>query len=66
MRILRLADVPVVVRIRRRGEVTVVVPADTTICDVLAAARLVLSCDELAELVTAMTDPHQMAATRRH
>jgi archaeosine-15-forming tRNA-guanine transglycosylase len=65
MRILRLAVVPVVVRIRRRDEVTVVVPADTTSCDVLAAARLVLSGDEFAELETAIADPQQMATTQR-
>ncbi len=54
MRIIRLADIPVIVRIRRPDKVTVVVPSNTPTNDVLAAASLVLSGDEFAEFETAM------------
>jgi hypothetical protein len=53
MRIVRLAAIPVVVRIRRRDEVTVVVPSNLSTYDVLAVARLVLSGEEFAELAAA-------------
>jgi hypothetical protein len=62
MRIIRLADVPVILRIRRRDEVTVVVPAGTPTDDVLAAAGLVLSGEEFAELKAAMVDLHLIGA----
>jgi hypothetical protein len=66
MRIVRLADIPVIVRIRRRDEVTVVVPSNTPVDDVLAAACLVLSGDEFAELEATMADACQTAATPGH
>jgi hypothetical protein len=67
MRIVRLADMPVIVRIRRRDEVTVVVPSTTPAYDVLAAAGLVLSHDEFAELEAEMGQtPDQIAPTHRY
>jgi hypothetical protein len=66
MRIMRLANIPVVVRIRSRDDVTVVVPSNISAHDVLAVASLVLSGDEFAELERAMPDSHQMAATHGH
>jgi hypothetical protein len=64
MRIIRLANMPAIVRIRRRAEVMVVVPAHTSTPDVLTAAGLVLSTDEFAELQAAMAEQH--AATDPH
>jgi len=62
MRIIRLADIPAVVRIRRRDEVTVVVPTHTSRNDILAAAGLVLSRQEFAELEAAMADRRPVGA----
>ena len=62
MRILRLADTPAVVRIRRHDQVTVVVPTGTPTDDVLAAAGLVLTDEEFAELKAAMAEPRPVAA----
>jgi hypothetical protein len=63
MRIVRLAEIPVIVRIRRRDEVTLVVPSDTPADDVLAVACLVLTGDEFAELEANVADAYQSAAT---
>jgi hypothetical protein len=66
MRIIRLANTPVIMRIRRRDEITVVVPTNTSTPDVLAVAGLVLSNDEFTELQAAMTDPRSTVAVPRH
>ncbi|HEX6682573.1 MAG TPA: hypothetical protein VF062_07235 [Candidatus Limnocylindrales bacterium] len=50
MRILRKADIAVVVHINDRNRVTVVVPADLSSDETLSMARLVLSPDEMTEL----------------
>jgi hypothetical protein len=50
MRVIRLADVLVVVHIRRHDEVLVAVPTRLSESDILAMASLVLSGDEFAEL----------------
>jgi hypothetical protein len=65
MRIIRLADIPVIVRIRRHDEVTVVVPTDIPASNVLDAARLVLSCEEFAELEATIAGTYPLAATHR-
>ena len=56
MRIIRLADIPVVVHIRHHDEVCVAVPARVPETDVLAMASLILSDDEFAELTKALTE----------
>lgn len=50
MRILRLANVSVVVHIRDHNNVTVVVPADLDTDEALSMARLILTPQEHLEL----------------
>jgi hypothetical protein len=54
MRLIRLADTPVVVHIRRQDDVLVAVPARLSESDILTMASLVLSEDEYAELSTSL------------
>jgi hypothetical protein len=56
MRIIRLADIPVVVHIRYHGEVCIAVPALVPNTDVLAMASLILSDDEFAELTKSLME----------
>ncbi|HCT75059.1 MAG TPA: hypothetical protein DGT23_00395 [Micromonosporaceae bacterium] len=55
MRVVRLAGAPAVVRIRRRDEVTILLPAQIREDRLLTMAGLVLTCDELDELERTMT-----------
>jgi hypothetical protein len=50
VRILRTVDLPVIVRVCRRGETLVAVPAGLAMPDILALASVVLTGDEFAEL----------------
>jgi len=55
MRLIRLADTPVVVHIRHKDDVLVAVPARLSESDILTMASLILSEDEYAELSTSLT-----------
>ncbi len=57
MRIIRTAGIPVVIRIRRYGETTVVVPSSIPASDVLTAAGLILSETELNEFAASLRAP---------
>ncbi|SCL35904.1 hypothetical protein GA0070624_5396 [Micromonospora rhizosphaerae] len=58
MRVIRLADLPVMVHIRRRDEVLVAVPVRLPEDDILAIASVVLSGDEFAELAGSLDRGH--------
>jgi hypothetical protein len=55
MRVVRLADVPVVVHVRRNDDVVVGVPDRLSEGDILAMASVVLTEDEFAELAGSLS-----------
>jgi len=59
MRILRLADISVVVHIRDRDKVTVLVPADLGPDQALSMARVVLTPEEHHALEEAFEQAYQ-------
>ena len=61
MRIIRRANISVVVHIRDHNNVTVVVPADLGPDEALSMARLVLTPDEHHELTEAIESPRRTA-----
>jgi hypothetical protein len=58
MRVVRLADAPVVVHIRHDDDVLVGVPAQLSEDDILAMASVVLTEDEFAELAGSLGRRH--------
>ncbi len=67
MRIVRWSGLPAVVRVRRRGDVTVAIPSGLAREDVLDLASLVLSSGEYQELRHAIrpAGPHENGAGAR-
>jgi hypothetical protein len=58
MRVVRLADAPVVVHVRRNDDVVVGVPDRLSEGDILAMASVVLTEDEFAELAGSLGRGH--------
>jgi hypothetical protein len=66
MRVIRLADLPVMVHIRRPDEVLVAVPTRLPEDDILAMASVVMSRDEFAELAGSLVRGHDSRPARSH
>jgi len=65
LRVIRLADSPAVMSIRRNDDILVAVPTRLSQHDVLAMASLILSNDELAELTGVLADKRSAKAPHR-
>lgn len=66
MRVIRLADLPVMVHIQRHDEVLVAVPTRLPEADILDMASVVLSGDEFAELAGSLVRGHRRRPAPPH